>query len=77
MIDKIHGKLKIRHLYTCARCGHRQQGSSSHEVHVNASSAEELAVFVAALRPSPHTMPMVWSSHYSEGGTIFYCPRCP
>jgi hypothetical protein len=59
MILRIESHVKIRHLYTCYKCGKKEYGTTQYFNIIN-SSTLELGMAIRAARPSSHYMPVGW-----------------
>jgi hypothetical protein len=71
-VERIKGAVLLRSLYKCRRCNAEQWGTGR-EVPVDARSLEEIARAVERTRPSPHDMPVGWSSYLNDE---YQCGDC-
>jgi hypothetical protein len=71
-LERLKGAALLRSLYKCRRCNVAQWGTGC-EVQIDAHSLEALAGAVERMHPSPHDMPVGWSSHGNDG---YQCVNC-
>lgn len=71
-LERLKGAVLLRSLYKCRRCNVEQWGTGR-EGQVDVRSLEELAGAVERMHPSPHDMPVGWSSHGNDG---YQCVNC-
>jgi DNA-directed RNA polymerase subunit RPC12/RpoP len=71
-LERLKGAVLLRSLYKCRRC-QREQWGTGREGQVDVASLEELAGAVERWHPSPHDMPVGWSSHGAQG---YQCVEC-
>lgn len=76
MFTRLVIEAKFLRLYTCHRCGNRQQGTTEHRS-IDAENIGAYTLDADLLSRRPQNMPVGWGSYHDDHMYIvFRCPKC-